>query len=156
MSARYVLGDLRIKSEGDAQSDYAMGSFEDAWEAAWAAFSVAEGTLTTETTLNLPLNVDEERRTCFAVSVLGATIKRNLDPDFNWDGGNPPFEIDLSTKTSPPVGTTNAYGVYCGAIWVMTDKFTTRKLALANTTSGRWYFIEGELDADHRIWDPTS
>ena len=153
---REASGFLELGSEGDTESAYAAGQCYSPDLARWTCEGdVAQGeTDTGASVITLPLDPSTDRRRCFALLASGTTVKR-INTDFGFAGGSPTEEIDLDDY---PWGgsTTTVAAIKCADLWVMTDRFFDRELTLASPALGRWYFIEGETLAEHRVWDPAT
>jgi len=102
---------------------------------------------------------DESKRHLLAIAAPyhGGRLTFTLSDqgDFAWDGGTPSEPIDVSDF--PWVASArSALTVEVHGIFVTTTRIYGHKVPIATTPttdSGTWIFIEGEAEADFRVWD---
>jgi hypothetical protein len=150
---------ITITSQGEGTENNAISyGLSARWQTA-GGVSAGDADTGSGGTLRIPVTPGTDRRRCFAISTSAATLKRNIDAGFAWTGGTPTVLIDLEDfPTTPPASLAQTHGVKVNGLWIMTDTWKTGELyfAAGPAASARWYFIEGETPAAHRIWDPAT
>lgn len=147
---------LRQYAEGDPEALATSGPIEWQKTVTWNGNGVQEGELDSGsgTTLRIPI-IDSDNRQCLAIQAAGMSVKRGLDPDFGWAGGDPVSTIDLDDYVVP-ASTTTVASIKIVNLWVLTDRVAYGTMTVANPTTGRWYYVEGEPESTFRTWDPTA